>query len=102
MDFLGRIAGFWHYFAATLSLLLAIVVSIHAILYKRDSRAALLWVGVIWLVPLVGGILYLGLGINRIRRRALFLRSGLVRIPGGPLSQARPPVPTLPVMAAED
>src|SRR5262249_55953058 len=38
-----------------------------------------LWVGVIWLVPLIGGVLYLTLGINRIRRRAIFLRGGMER-----------------------
>ena len=42
----------------------------HAVLRKRDVRAAVAWVGLVWLVPLVGVVLYLLLGINRIRRRA--------------------------------
>lgn len=74
MDLLGRISVFWTYLAAVLTVLFAAMTSAHAIVYKRDSRAALLWVGVIWLAPIIGGILYLGLGINRIRRRAIFLR----------------------------
>jgi cardiolipin synthase len=45
----------------------------HVLLHKRDSRAAILWIGVIWFLPLLGPILYLALGINRIRRRAVAL-----------------------------
>ncbi|UCG85814.1 MAG: PLDc N-terminal domain-containing protein [Gemmatimonadota bacterium] len=59
---------------ATLSAVLAIVASAHAILNKRDVRAAAAWVGVIWLVPVLGSVLYALLGINRIRRRATELR----------------------------
>ena len=36
--------------------------------------AAIGWVGVIWLTPVVGSLLYYLLGINRIRRRASRLR----------------------------
>jgi cardiolipin synthase len=79
VELLGPIAGFWNYLVATTTVLVAAVASVHAILYKRDSRAALLWVGVIWLVPLIGGVLYLTMGINRIRRRAIFLRRGIQR-----------------------
>src|SRR5262245_30838756 len=35
----------------------------HAILVKRDPRAAIGWTGLIWLVPFVGALLYLLLGI---------------------------------------
>lgn len=71
----SRISVFWSYLAVVLTVLFAALTSGHAILYKRDPRAAVLWVSVIWLAPIVGGILYLSLGINRIRRRALFLRT---------------------------
>jgi cardiolipin synthase A/B len=79
MEYLSPISSFWHFLAATVSVLFAAAASAHAVLYKRDSRAALLWVAVIWLVPIVGGVLYLALGINRIKRRALFLRGGMRR-----------------------
>ncbi|MFO1500906.1 MAG: cardiolipin synthase [Verrucomicrobiota bacterium] len=98
MDLFGRISAFWHYLAAVVTVLFAAATSAHAILYKRDSRAALLWVGVIWLVPLLGGFLYLALGINRIRRRALFLRGG-IELPPGQTASAEagaPPVTLLP------
>jgi cardiolipin synthase len=58
---------------AALHFLAALLASIHALLYKRDSRAATLWLGTIWFLPLLGPILYLALGVNRIRRRAISL-----------------------------
>src|SRR5262249_11296145 len=51
----------------------------HAVLYKRDSRSAIAWVGFIWLVPLVGAVLYFTFGVNRLRRQAVLLRSRLER-----------------------
>ena len=57
-----------HFAWFTTDLLLA---SAHVVLYKRDSRAAIGWVGIIWLVPILGSVLYILLGINRIQRRAI-------------------------------
>ena len=73
MDWLDRIARFWPDLVAGFSLLAALCTSIHAVLHKRDSRAATLWLGFIWFLPLLGSILYLALGVNRIRRHALSL-----------------------------
>ena len=56
--------------AGLLTLLLSIIASAHVVLHKRDSRAAVGWVGLIWLAPVVGSVMYVVLGINRIRRRA--------------------------------
>jgi cardiolipin synthase len=70
------------YLAAALALLLDLWASCHLVLNKRDSRAAVAWLGFIWLVPLLGPLLYVVLGINRIRRRAhLLRRRGRRRIP---------------------
>jgi cardiolipin synthase A/B len=69
----------WHIAFAGLALLLLIVASGHAVLYKRDSRSAIAWVGFIWLVPVVGAALYFIFGINRLRRQALLLRRHLER-----------------------
>lgn len=52
----------------------ATAVTTHAILRKRDVRAAIGWVGLAWLVPLIGPVLYVLFGINRIQRRATELR----------------------------
>src|SRR5512137_2185009 len=69
--------GAWHIVLAGLALLLAVAASGHAVLYKRDSRSAIAWVGVIWLAPLAGAALYFILGVNRIRRQAILLRGDL-------------------------
>ncbi len=55
-------------------IVLAIGVSAHIVLTKDDVRAAIGWIGLVWLTPLVGSALYLFLGVNRIRRRAGQLR----------------------------
>ena len=73
MDWLDKISRFWPTLAAGFDFLAAVLASLHALLNKRDSRAATLWLGLIWLLPLFGPILYLALGVNRIRRRALSL-----------------------------
>ncbi len=65
----------WFYVAAVLNVVLALVASGHAVLSKRDTRAATGWVGVIWLAPFLGVLLYVWLGINRIARRARSLRA---------------------------
>ncbi|HVR87796.1 MAG TPA: PLDc N-terminal domain-containing protein, partial [Planctomycetota bacterium] len=56
------------------SLVLSMVTSAHAILHKRDPRAAVSWTGLIWLVPVAGALLYVTFGVNRIARRAGKLR----------------------------
>jgi cardiolipin synthase A/B len=60
-------------------LVAALIGSGHAVIYKRDSRSAALWVIVIWVVPALGSILYLLMGINRVQRRATRLRRAMVR-----------------------
>ena len=73
MDWLDKISQFWPHLAAGFDLLASLLASAHALLHKRDTRAATLWIGFIWLMPAVGPLLYLALGVNRIRRRALVL-----------------------------
>ena len=76
LNFLNDI---WPHITAALTLLITIVASGHAVLHKRDTVSAVAWVGVIWLVPVLGAVLYVILGINRIRRRAAALRGGQTR-----------------------
>lgn len=66
----------WPYLVMAVDLLIALAASGHAVLYKRDARAAVTWVGFIWLVPFLGALLYVLLGVNRIRRRARSVRAG--------------------------
>lgn len=55
----------WFWVAAVLNVVLSLVASGHAVLSKRDTRAATGWVGVICLAPFLGVLLYVWLGINR-------------------------------------
>ena len=71
-----RVLGLSPQASVALGLLIAIFASAHVILHKSDTRSATGWIGLIWLVPVVGSVLYLLLGINRIERRAKLLRSG--------------------------
>jgi cardiolipin synthase len=71
---LELIKHFWPHFAAALLLAMDAWAIGHAVLYKRDSRSAVGWSGIILVFPLLGAILYLLLGINRIQRRAAHLR----------------------------
>ena len=69
---LEAISRYWPHLTVVFTLA-AVLASGHALLHKRDSRAAALWLGIVWLVPGLGPLLYVTLGINRIRRRAVSL-----------------------------
>ena len=73
MDWIDHLSQFWPHIAAGFDFLAALLASIQVLLNKRDTRAATLWLGTIWFLPLLGPILYLVLGVNRIRRRAVLL-----------------------------
>lgn len=60
----------WPKLVAVLTVVLALAASAHAVLVKRDVRAAVGWVGFILFVPIAGAVVYYLLGINRIHRRA--------------------------------
>ncbi len=60
-------------------MLAALLASGHALIFKREARSAALWVIVIWVLPALGPILYLVLGINRVERRAARLRRRVER-----------------------
>ena len=64
---LGELAALAHLGIAT-------AVTIHVLLYKRDVGAAVSWIGIAWLSPFLGGLLYATMGVNRVKRRAQRLR----------------------------
>ncbi|HET8772063.1 MAG TPA: phospholipase D-like domain-containing protein [Gemmatimonadaceae bacterium] len=70
---LSSLPGWWPYAIGVAIAFVDIVASMHVVIRKRDVRAAIGWVGLIWLVPGVGAVLYAMLGLNRIRRRATAL-----------------------------
>ena len=46
----------------------ASIATLHALLTKPDPRSALSWMGVCWLIPIAGPLLYWLFGINRVLR----------------------------------
>jgi cardiolipin synthase len=84
MDWLQQLAKIWQWLVAALTVTLAALASGHALLHKRDSRSATVWVGFIWFVPLGGAVLYFIFGVNRIKRRAVLLRGNLERFSARP------------------
>ncbi|HUQ75767.1 MAG TPA: cardiolipin synthase [Burkholderiales bacterium] len=64
---------------AVSAVLAAAIASGHAVIYKRDSRSAAIWVLLVWLLPAVGALSYMVLGVNRVERRAARLRRRMVR-----------------------
>ena len=45
-------------------------VTVHALFNKRDVRSAIGWMGLAWLSPITGSLLYVLFGINRVQRKA--------------------------------
>ncbi len=67
------------YLVAALGLVLSLVAATHVILWKREPRAAVSWVGFILLFPFLGALLYSLFGINRVQRLGKKLRRRRVR-----------------------
>ncbi|MDP4004892.1 phospholipase D-like domain-containing protein [Methylobacterium sp. NEAU K] len=60
---------------ALIGFVLAVGVTLHALLRKRRVSVAVGWIGLAWLSPIFGTALYLIFGINRVSRRARRLRT---------------------------
>ena len=73
MQWLDWLTQFWPHLAAGFDLLAAALASVHVLLHKRDTRAATIWISIVWTLPVLGSVLYLAMGVNRIRRRAVRL-----------------------------
>jgi cardiolipin synthase len=75
----------------------------HTLLYKRDSRSALVWTALNLTVPIIGPFLYWCLGINRISRRARSWHESGRRVSGTsiyPLDDSHLDCALLPVSAS--
>jgi cardiolipin synthase len=88
---------FWNAFGAVIGTVLhvglAIAVTVHVLLYKRDVPAAIGWMGLAWLSPIIGPALYWLFGINRVRRRAYRISRRY--------AARRPPSPAIGVLRSE-
>lgn len=60
----------YKYLIISLLVPLAVYSAAHALLNKKDSRAAFGWIVACLFIPLIGPILYFIFGINRLRTRA--------------------------------
>ncbi|OJU97516.1 MAG: cardiolipin synthase, partial [Shinella sp. 65-6] len=73
------LSAYWPHIFVALSIALGVPAAIHATMTKEEVRAAIGWVGVIVLSPVVGALIYAVGGVNRIRRKTLNLsREGLL------------------------
>ncbi len=64
---------FYQFVLGVFILLTAVYSAVHALVYKKDPRAAFGWIAVCIFLPLLGPFLYFIFGINRVRKRALRL-----------------------------
>ncbi|WIM09498.1 phospholipase D-like domain-containing protein [Enhydrobacter sp.] len=85
--------------AALAHVVIAAWVTVHVLLYKRNVGAAISWMGIAWLSPFIGGLLYFAMGVNRVKRRARRLRRERSRLfvidqtaPGDPAADPLTPL----------
>ena len=62
--------GPFHWAIGLLHAALGVATAGHALLFKRDPRASWGWIAVIIIFPILGPLLYLLFGINRVQTRA--------------------------------
>lgn len=80
----------WQGWFALVVFAVDVAASVHVVLHKRDSRSAIGWVGLIWLTPGIGALLYALLGLNRIRRTALVMQRDKKRFVSATHASAQP------------
>jgi cardiolipin synthase A/B len=85
----------WTVMLGVLAVVVPASASVHIVLTKRNTSAAVAWVGLVWLAPALGIVAYLMFGVNRIQRRAQAIRSD--GSPGNLIQQVTP----LPAAALE-
>jgi cardiolipin synthase len=70
---LHALAELWPAILTVGHLILAAGVTVDAVLRPRHVASVLGWVGIAWLVPILGPLLYIGFGVNRLQRAAVGL-----------------------------
>jgi cardiolipin synthase len=84
---------YWPWITSAALVIAAVWATGHAVLQKRDQRAVVGWVGLIWFAPLFGVLLYFLFGINRIQRRAKRLKRKKQRSPAPVTPDSHEPHP---------
>ncbi|AXV16749.1 cardiolipin synthase [Neorhizobium sp. SOG26] len=71
--------AYWPHILFIVSVVAGAAAAVHAAMTKEEVRSAIGWVGVIVLSPIIGAVLYLIAGINRIRRNVISDRRALLQ-----------------------
>jgi len=58
-------------FFSVLHVIFATAVTVHALLTRLNPQSTVAWIGLAWLSPYIGALLYVLLGVNRVRRKAI-------------------------------
>jgi cardiolipin synthase len=90
------IAELWPALLSLAHVVAAAAVTVDAVLRKRHVPSIMGWVGLAWLAPILGSLLYLLFGINRIQRTAVALNLKAAWGTGG-----EPDVQQTPVLPAD-
>src|SRR5580698_10512574 len=80
----GNLAWLVGEVAAGAHIVIAIGVTAHVLLYKRNIGTSISWMGIAWLSPFLGATLYFAFGINRVKRRAKRLWRARMPVTGEP------------------
>ena len=60
--------------ASGVSVAMSSTATLHVLLTKEEPRSAIGWIGIVWLSPFLGTILYAVFGVNRIQRKARIMK----------------------------
>ncbi|CAN5386255.1 cardiolipin synthase [soil metagenome] len=64
----------WPIFTAVTHFTAAPLATAHAVILKRETPSVIGWVGLIWLAPVIGSLIYAVFGVNRIQRIGVTLQ----------------------------
>lgn len=86
----SQLVRLWPELISLIHIIGAMAVTVDAVLRKRFVPAIIGWVGLAWLAPIVGSLLYLWFGINRLHRtaNALNLDAARSEVTAGSLAAA--------------
>ncbi len=69
----------WPYISFVFYLTLSIMVSLHIIMRRQESRTALAWLALVWFSPFFGSVIYMAFGVNRVWRKTKLLKSPAIK-----------------------
>ncbi len=70
MKIIDLLQSTWPYIATLVTFCVTVATAVHILYWKRNTRAAAGWLGLVWFAPVLGVCLYWMFGVNRIKRRA--------------------------------